>query len=133
MKKILIILFVLFAVCSYSQTVSNINLSEDQQFKNIAEKLNLKPGSDHKIAVIFTIDENGDISNVKARAAYPELEAEAIRIVSELSPMEPIIRDGVAVRQNFSLPIIFHVETLKEKKARLKKERKKKEKEGSNE
>ena len=129
MKKILILFFILLAVCSYSQTAPNVNLSQDEQLKNIAKKLNLEPGSNHKISVIFTVDKDGNITKVKARAAYPELEVEAIRIVSELPKMEPAIRNGEAISQNYSLPIIFHVESLKEEKARLRKKRKKENKE----
>tara|TARA_R110000772_G_scaffold174093_2_gene285978 strand:- start:203 stop:523 length:321 start_codon:yes stop_codon:yes gene_type:complete len=103
-------------------------LSKDQRLNEVFKNLNLKPGSDHKIAVIFTVDENGYITNIKARAAYPELEAEAIRIVSELPRMEPAIRNGIAVSQNYSLPIIFHVESLQEEKTRIRKENRKKKK-----
>ncbi len=104
---------------------SKIDLSKDNELNKNSKRLNLKPGSDHKIFVIFTVDENGEITNIKARAEYPELEKEAIRMVGELPKMEPAIRDGIAISQSYSLPIIFHVETLKEEKSRLRKEKRK--------
>ncbi|QAA81824.1 hypothetical protein EI546_08870 [Aequorivita sp. H23M31] len=126
MKRFLIaIIFISFVSQNYAQSSPHIDLTRDNQFNEITKRLKLKPGSDHKIFVIFTIDEKGEITNLKARAEYPELEREAIRIIEELPRMEPAIRDGKAVSQNYSLPIIFHVETLKEEKRRLRKEARK--------
>ena|SRR5690554_5869165 len=124
MKKLIALLFFIsFIFQNYGQSAPEIDLSKDNQLNDISKKLNLKPGSDHKISVIFTVDENGDIKNIKARAQYPELEEEAIRIISELPKMEPAIREGKAISQNYSLPIIFHVETREEEKSRIRKEK----------
>ncbi|MGB3342696.1 MAG: energy transducer TonB [Aequorivita sp.] len=71
--------------------------------------------------MIFTVDENGEITNIKTRAEFPELQKEAIRIVGELPKTEPAMQDGKAISQNYSLPIIFHVGTPKEEKSRMRK------------
>ncbi len=63
-----------------------------------------------RISVQFKIDRFGNIVNVKARAAHPSLEAEALRVVSKLPKMEPGEQDGKTVGVLYSLPILFKIE-----------------------
>ena len=123
MKQLFTFILILVSINNYGQTAPKVDLTNDKELKNVAQRLNLEPGSDHKISVIFTVDESGNITNVKARAEYPELEEEAKRIVSELPKMDPAIRNGEAISQNYALPIIFQVESLREEKTRLRKEK----------
>ena len=41
-----------------------------------------------RIRVIFKINKNGDVTNVRARAPHPKLKAEAIRVVNILPKMK---------------------------------------------
>jgi len=60
-----------------------------------------------RIIVKFKIDNQGNVTNVKAKTKYPELQAEAIRVVSKLPKMLPGEHDGKEVGVLYSLPIIF--------------------------
>lgn len=76
---------------------------------NIATKLNL-PSGEVKISVIFKIYTEGNIENIQARAHYPELEEEAIRVIKLIPKMEPGYLREKPVTVPYSLPIIFKIE-----------------------
>ena len=76
---------------------------------DLASDLGLTPGV-KKIFVMFTIDKNGNIADVQARAPHKRLEAEAIRVVESLPKMTPGKQRGRAVGVKYSLPIAFKVE-----------------------
>ncbi len=61
------------------------------------------------IYTVFTVDENGNITDVKARATNPVLKKEAIRVVKMLPHMTPGKQRGKAVRVIYNLPIVFEV------------------------
>ncbi len=101
----------------------------------ISKTLNL-PSGKVRILVHFKINKEGYVSNIKARASHPELEAEAIRIVKLIPRFtRPGIQRGKPVIVPLTLPIVFTVAedepsrklTKKElralKKAKRKKER----------
>jgi beta-lactamase regulating signal transducer with metallopeptidase domain len=75
----------------------------------LAKELKLEPGG-NRIIVLFEIDKEGKISDVKARAPHPNLEAEAIRAIKTLPAFEPGKHLGKAVKVKYSLPIAFKVE-----------------------
>lgn len=81
----------------------------------IVENFNTKVDSDQnmsgrqRIAVQFKIDRTGMVTDVKARAAFPALEQEAIRVVSQLPKMEPGMQEGKTVNVMYSLPIVFEI------------------------
>ncbi|MBT8254972.1 MAG: energy transducer TonB, partial [Bacteroidia bacterium] len=64
-----------------------------------------------RIQVIFKIDHNGQVVNVRARAPHPRLEQEAARVVSSLPKMVPGKQRGKPVGVLYSLPILFKVES----------------------
>ena len=74
----------------------------------LADGLGLK--GIQRIAVIFKIDKNGNVTGVRARAPHKSLEDEAIRVVRLLPKMKPGLQDGKPVVVPYSLPIIFSVE-----------------------
>lgn len=76
---------------------------------DLAADLGLTPGV-KKIFVMFTIDKNGNIADVQARAPHKRLEAEAIRVVESLPKMTPGKQRGRPVGVKYSLPIAFKVE-----------------------
>lgn len=62
-----------------------------------------------RINVIFKINPEGDITDVRARAPHPELEKEAKRVIRLLPKMIPGEHKGEKVNVPYSLPIIFQV------------------------
>ena len=62
-----------------------------------------------RILVIFKIDKEGRVIDVRSRAPYKELEAEAVRVISALPKMTPGIQFGKPVIVPYSLPIVFSV------------------------
>ncbi|WP_283637393.1 energy transducer TonB [Aquaticitalea lipolytica] len=60
-----------------------------------------------KVYVLFAIDKNGVVTNIKTRGPDKILEKEAIRIISLLPKMTPGMQRGKAVKVTYSLPINF--------------------------
>lgn len=81
----------------------NANFNTD-----IAGALNLS--GRQRITVQFKIDKTGTVTDIRARAPQPELEAEAIRVVKLLPKMTPGEHRGEKVGVLYSLPIVFEVE-----------------------
>ena len=63
-----------------------------------------------RVNVMFTIDQNGNISEIKKRGPHPLLENEAERIISRLPKMKAGMHQGKAVKVPFSVPLIFNLE-----------------------
>jgi bla regulator protein blaR1 len=63
-----------------------------------------------RISVQFKIDQSGNIADVRARAPHPDLEAEAIRVVSSLPKMQPGVHKGKTVGVIYALPILFEID-----------------------
>lgn len=77
---------------------------------DLAADLGLPSGSTQRIFVIFKIDKNGDIADVKARAPHKRLQEEAIKVVNSLPKMIPGKQRGRAVGVKYSLPITFKIQ-----------------------
>lgn len=79
--------------------------------KNLNTKLAKEVGltGKQRIHVIFKIGTDGSVSNIRARAAHPELEKEIIRVVRGLPKMQPGKQNGEAVIVPYSLPVFFQV------------------------
>ncbi|MDO9262182.1 MAG: energy transducer TonB [Flavobacteriaceae bacterium] len=75
----------------------------------LAQELGLPPGK-QKIYVIFTIDKNGEATNIIARGTHKSLEKEAIRVIELLPKMIPGKQRNRPVGVKYSLPITFNVE-----------------------
>ena len=75
----------------------------------LANELGLEPGK-QRIAVMFKIDKNGNVTDIMARAPHKRLEAEAIRVVNLLPKMTPGKQRGRPVGVKYSLPIVFVVQ-----------------------
>lgn len=74
----------------------------------IAQDIGLSSGK-KKVYVQFTIDKNGEITNVKARGPHARLEKEAIRVVKLLPKMKPGLQRTKPVRVSYTLPITLVV------------------------
>lgn len=79
-----------------------------RKFNNgLGEELGLS--GKQKIHLYFEIDENGIVSNIKARSNTKGLEKEAIRVAKLLPKMEPA-RSGInKVKMSYNVPIRFLV------------------------
>lgn len=76
----------------------------------LASDLGLTSGSIQRIFVLFTIDKNGDITDVKARAPHKRLQEEAVRVVGLLPKITPGKQRGRPVGVKYALPITFKVQ-----------------------
>ena len=99
------------------------SVSNDEQRKCFSDKINkivienfdldlgktLGLVGKQKIYVRFTINKEGNITNVKSRAPHPELEREARRVVKLIPQVEPGKQDGELINVTFDLPIRFNV------------------------
>ena len=63
-----------------------------------------------RISVMFKIDKNGNVIDVRSRAPHPRLEKEAARVINMLPKMKPGRQRGKAVTVPYSLPIRFQVQ-----------------------
>lgn len=69
-----------------------------------------------RISVMFKIDKQGKVSDIRARAPHPELEKEAKRVISALPQFVPGTQKGEPVVVPYSLPILFQVAANNESK-----------------
>ncbi len=76
---------------------------------NLAQELGLSPGK-QRIYILFTIDKNGNVSDIQARAPHKSLEKEAIRVVGLLPKMTPGKQRNRSVGVKYSLPITFNIQ-----------------------
>ena len=74
---------------------------------DLAKKLGLV--GKQRISVIFKIDTQGDVIDVRARAPHPDLEDEAKRVINLLPQFKPGKQKGKEVTVPYSLPILFQV------------------------
>lgn len=63
-----------------------------------------------RVNVMFTIDKNGNIVDIKKRGPHELLENEADRIIRRLPKMSPGIRNGSDVKVYYSIPITFSLQ-----------------------
>jgi protein TonB len=75
---------------------------------DIASKLGLM--GIQKINVQFKIDKTGNITDIKTRAPFSQLEDEALRVVEKIPTMKPGLQRGQPVSVLYNLPIVFKVQ-----------------------
>jgi TonB family protein len=67
-----------------------------------------KNGQQGRVTLQFTIGKDGNVTKVKVlRGVSPELDAEAVRVVSMSPAWTPGIKDGKPVSVTYTFPIIF--------------------------
>jgi len=91
--------------CLQEKITSHINNNFNT---SLSKGLGLSAGV-KKIFVMFTIDKNGVVSNVQARAPHLALADEAKRVVNLLPKMKPGTYNSDNVEVKYSLPIAFKV------------------------
>ena len=76
---------------------------------DVSKGLGLDKGTS-KIFAMFTIDKDGNVTNIRTRAPHEKLNDEAKRVLEALPKMKPGEHSGKAVSVKYSLPIAFKVE-----------------------
>ncbi|WP_422350321.1 energy transducer TonB [Flagellimonas sp.] len=66
-------------------------------------------GLQGRVNVVFTIQKDGSIGNVRMRGPHEVLKTEASRIISKLPKMTPGKQRGTPVKVPFSIPITFRL------------------------
>jgi hypothetical protein len=92
--------------CLQQKVTENVGTNFNSK---LAKGLGLQAGV-KRIFVMFTIDKEGNITDVKARAPHKALQEEAIRVINLLPKMIPGKQKGENVGVKYSLPIAFKVE-----------------------
>ena len=77
--------------------------------KKFQTNIDIPLNGKQKIFVLFEIDKNGDIVNIKAKATHKRLEKEAIKAVQKLPKMEPGKQRNRAVGVKYVLPIALYL------------------------
>lgn len=76
---------------------------------DLPNELGLSPGK-KRIIMLFKIDKNGEVTDIRAKAPHPRLQNEAIRIVKLLPKMTPGKQRGKPVGVKYTLPVRIDVE-----------------------
>ena len=82
------------------------HIRKNFRYPEIAQEM----GIQGRVAVMFTIQKDGSIGNIRLRGPDKNLEAEARRIIEKLPKMTPGKQRGRAVRVPFSIPIMFKLQ-----------------------
>jgi protein TonB len=77
--------------------------------ESLPNQLGLSSGKKN-LAMLFVIDKEGNIVDLKVKAPHPKLEQEAVRIVNLLPKMIPGKQRGKPVRVTYALPVKVIVE-----------------------
>lgn len=82
------------------------HISKNFRYPEIAQEM----GIQGRVSVMFTIQKDGSIGNIRMRGPDKNLEKEAARIIGKLPKMTPGKQRGRAVRVPFSIPINFKLQ-----------------------
>lgn len=82
------------------------HIGKNFRYPEIAQEM----GVQGRVNVMFTIQKDGSIGNVRMRGPDKNLEKEAARIIGKLPKMTPGKQRGRAVRVPFSIPITFKLQ-----------------------
>lgn len=82
------------------------HIRKNFRYPEVARKM----GVQGRVSLVFTIQKDGSIGNIRMRGPDRSLEAEAQRIIGKLPEMTPGKQQGRPVRVSFSLPIQFRLQ-----------------------
>jgi TonB family protein len=90
----------------------DLNSFRDWVFKNtIYPATAVQAGITGKVIVQFCIDSKGDVTDVKViRSVSPEIDKEAIRVISSSPKWSPGKQGGKAIKQLFTMPVVFNLQ-----------------------
>lgn len=70
----------------------------------------MKKGTQGRVTVQFVVEKDGSITNAKIlRGIDPELDKEAVRVISAMPKWEPGTQRGETVRVEFTVPVMFRL------------------------
>ena len=71
----------------------------------------MKKGTQGRATVQFVVEKDGSITNVKIlRGIDPELNKEAVRVISAMPKWKPGEQRGKPVRCKFTVPVMFKLQ-----------------------
>ncbi|MDC6384129.1 energy transducer TonB [Flagellimonas taeanensis] len=82
------------------------HIRKNFRYPEIAQEM----GVQGRVSVIFVIQKDGSIGDIRMRGPDKNLEAEAMRIIQKLPKMTPGKQRGRAVKVPFSIPITFKLQ-----------------------
>jgi protein TonB len=86
----------------YENFVRNFN-------SDLPNELGLEPGI-KRMYVLFLINKEGKIENIRAKAPHPRLQEELVRVIKLLPRMVPGEQDGSPVGVKYTFPVSISVE-----------------------
>lgn len=87
--------------CFQEQMLRHIR--KNFRYPEIAQEMGLQG----RVSVIFTVQKDGSIGNVRLKGPHESLEKEAARIISKLPKLQPGKQRGTAVKVPYAIPITF--------------------------
>ena len=82
-------------------------LSENMKYPEQAEK----DGIQGRVICTFFVEKDGSISDISvAKSVHPQLDAEAVRVLSLMSKWTPGKRNGEFTKVKYTLPVVFRLE-----------------------
>ena len=83
-------------------------------------------GTQGRVLVEFVVEKDGTLSNIKIiQTASPELDAEALRVISIMPTWEPGTIKGQPVRSRFRMPFNFQIQVTPDESKSAKQKKKK--------
>jgi len=87
--------------CFQEQMLKHIR--KNFRYPEVAQEM----GLEGRVSVVFTVQTDGSIGNIRLRGPHESLETEAARIISKLPRLEPGKQRGTPVKVPYSIPITF--------------------------
>ncbi len=88
------------------QEMMQKHIRKNFRYPEMAQEMGLQG----RVSVMFTIQKDGSIDEVRMRGPHETLEKEAARIIDKLPKMTPGKQRGKAVKVPFSIPITFRLQ-----------------------
>ncbi|SNZ00904.1 energy transducer TonB [Flagellimonas pacifica] len=88
------------------QEMMQKHIRKNFRYPEMAQEMRLQG----RVSIMFTIQKDGSIDEVRMRGPHETLEKEAARIISKLPKMTPGKQRGNAVKVPFSIPIVFKLQ-----------------------
>ena len=86
-------------------------LSQNIRYPEAAKKA----GTQGRVTVQFVVEKDGSISNVSIlRGVEPDLDKEAVRVISEMPKWKPAMQRGETVRVKYTVPVMFRLDNKAE-------------------
>ncbi|MCK0161757.1 energy transducer TonB [Allomuricauda sp. F6463D] len=79
------------------------HIRKNFRYPEVAQEMGLQG----RVSVVFTVQKDGNIGDIKLRGPHESLEKEAARIISKLPKLQPGKQRGTAVKVPYSIPITF--------------------------